>query len=117
MYFQPSTLLPVAALVAVVAAAPSELEARTDGVSQCNTGSMQCCATTQSSTSTTLNYFSSLLGIALPSIDGLLGFGCSPITVIGTGTGASCTQQPVCCTGNNFNGLINLGCSPININL
>ena len=47
MYFRFSTLLPIAALVAVVAAAPSELEARTDGVSQCNTGSMQCCTTTQ----------------------------------------------------------------------
>ncbi|KAI9570832.1 hydrophobin 2 [Boletus coccyginus] len=117
MYFHLSTLLPVATLVAVVAAAPSELEARTDSVSQCNTGSMQCCAMTQTSTPTTLNYFSSLLGIALPSIDGLLGLSCSPITAIGTGTGASCTQQPVCCTGNNFNGLINLGCSPINLNL
>ncbi|KAI9573146.1 hydrophobin [Boletus coccyginus] len=117
MYFRLSTLLPIAAFVAVVAAAPSELEARTDGVSQCNTGSMQCCATTQSSTSTTLNYFSGLLGIALPDVTGLLGFGCSPLTILGTGTGASCTQQPVCCTNNNFNGLINLGCSPININL
>ena len=46
MYFRFSTLLPVAALVAVAAAAPSELEART-GTSQCNTGSMECCTFTQ----------------------------------------------------------------------
>ncbi|KAF8416421.1 hypothetical protein L210DRAFT_3545896 [Boletus edulis BED1] len=30
-----------------------------------------------------------------------VGLGCSTITVIGTGSGATCTQQPVCCT-NNF---------------
>ena len=46
MFIRFSTLLPVAALVALAAAAPGALEARTD-TSQCNTGSMQCCATTQ----------------------------------------------------------------------
>ncbi|KAI9570792.1 hypothetical protein HD554DRAFT_2018170, partial [Boletus coccyginus] len=43
-----------------------------------------------------------LLGLALPSIDGLIGRGCTPTTVIGTGSGASCTQQAVCCTDNSF---------------
>jgi len=116
MFIRFSTLLPVAALAAVAAAVPGALEARTD-TSQCNTGSMNCCAFTQTSTPTTLNYFSGLLGLALPTVTGLLGLGCSPITAIGLGTGATCTQQPVCCTNNNFNGLINLGCSPINLSL
>ena len=46
MFIRFSTLLPVAALVAVAAAAPGALEARTDS-SSCNTGSQQCCVTTQ----------------------------------------------------------------------
>ena len=111
MFIRFSSLLPIAALVAVAAADSS----------QCNTGSQQCCVMTQTvrfvpphafalcadrptlqSNPTTLNYFSGLLGIALPTIDGLLGLGCSPITAIGTGTGATCTQQPVCCTDNTF---------------
>ena len=45
MFVRFSTLLPVAALVAVAAAAPGALEARTD--SSCNTGSQQCCVMTQ----------------------------------------------------------------------
>ena len=45
MFIRFSTLLPVAALVAVAAAAPGALEARTD--SSCNTGSQQCCVMTQ----------------------------------------------------------------------
>ncbi|KAF8553767.1 fungal hydrophobin [Imleria badia] len=115
MFIRFSTLLPVAALVAVAAAAPSALQARDS--SECNTGSMQCCLSTQTSTPTTLNSLSGLLGIVLPTIEGLIGLGCSPISVLGLGSGASCTEQPVCCTDNTFNGFINLGCSPININL
>ncbi|KAF9224193.1 hypothetical protein BS17DRAFT_817089 [Gyrodon lividus] len=58
-----------------------------------------------------------LLGAVLPNVQGLVGLGCTPITVVGTGSGAVCTQQPVCCTGNTYSGLINVGCSPINLNL
>jgi len=68
-------------------------------------------------------------------LPGLMGTGCTPITVIGTGSGSDCTQQPVCCSDNYFvriqpsfsiseflklllqNGLINVGCSPINLSL
>ncbi|KAF8553768.1 fungal hydrophobin [Imleria badia] len=116
MYTRFSTILPVAALVVVAAAAPTELEVR-NGSSECNTGSMQCCLSTQTSTTTTLNQLGGLLGIVLPTIEGLIGLGCSPITAIGLGSGASCTEQPVCCTGNTFNGFINLGCSPLNLGL
>ena len=118
MYFRLPTLLPVAALVAVAAAAPSELEARIG--TQCNTGSMECCAytlpvrfqfprysrsrpfrysrPTLQSTYTTLNDLSLVVGRTLPYVDGLIGLGCTPIWAVGTGTGATCTQQPVCCT-------------------
>ncbi|KIJ60366.1 hypothetical protein HYDPIDRAFT_117274 [Hydnomerulius pinastri MD-312] len=114
MFIRPSAvLLPIAALAAVATAAPNALVGR----DQCNTGSISCCNQTYSSTSTSITSLLGLLGIVLGPVEGLLGLGCSPITVVGTGSGAQCTQQPVCCTGNTFNGLINIGCTPINIGL
>ena len=45
MFIRPSTILfSLAALAGVVTAVPTDLEARQ--VSQCNTGSMQCCTNT-----------------------------------------------------------------------
>ena len=54
------------------------------------------------STPTTLTILSALLGIVLPDIGGLIGLSCDPITVIGTGSGSTCTEQTVCCTDNDF---------------
>ncbi|KIJ21247.1 fungal hydrophobin [Paxillus involutus ATCC 200175] len=85
------------ALAAVATVAPSALEAR----DQCNTGSISCCNSTMANNDTTLTMLSSLLGLSLPSISGLIGLNCSPLTSLGFGTGAVCTQQPVCCSNNN----------------
>ncbi|GJJ14668.1 hypothetical protein Clacol_008934 [Clathrus columnatus] len=74
-------------------------------VSQCNTDS----------TSTLVQELEGLLGIALGSITGQVGLGCSPITGVGIGTGADCAQQPVCCAGNEFQGLIGIGCTPLTL--
>ncbi|KIK80548.1 hypothetical protein PAXRUDRAFT_833459 [Paxillus rubicundulus Ve08.2h10] len=84
--------------------------------SQCNTGSMQCCNNVQSASS--LNQLFSYFGVidALAGVTGNVGTDCTPITVVGTGSGADCTAQPVCCTDNQFNGLVNVGCTPINLN-
>ncbi|KAG1745031.1 hydrophobin 2 [Suillus paluster] len=83
----------------------------------CNTGSVSCCQSTYSSDSATVGTLTSLLGIVLGPVEGSVGLGCSPISVIGAGSGATCNQEPVCCSGNTYNGLINIGCSPINIYL
>ncbi|KAF9480562.1 fungal hydrophobin [Pholiota conissans] len=82
----------------------------------CNTGSLQCCQSTQDPSITMLTELSGLLGLALPDITGLIGLTCSGINVLGIG-GTSCSAQPVCCTNNQFSGLIALGCTPINLNL
>ena len=42
-----------------------------------------------------------LLGIVLQDLDVLVGLDCSPITVIGVGTGNSCSATAVCCENNN----------------
>ncbi|PPQ65141.1 hypothetical protein CVT24_003231 [Panaeolus cyanescens] len=82
----------------------------------CDTGSINCCNSTMTSSLTTLSQLGGLLGLSLPDIGGLIGLSCSPLSVLGAG-GNSCSAQPVCCTDNSFNGVIALGCTPININL
>lgn len=42
-----------------------------------------------------------LLGIVLDGVDALIGLDCSPITVIGVGSGGSCDANAVCCQNNN----------------
>ena len=42
-----------------------------------------------------------LLGIVIQGVDALVGLDCSPITVIGVGTGNSCSANAVCCQNNN----------------
>ncbi|KAF9042076.1 fungal hydrophobin-domain-containing protein [Panaeolus papilionaceus] len=82
----------------------------------CNTGQINCCNSTMTSSLTTLAQLGGLLGLSLPAIGGLIGLSCSPLSILGAG-GNSCSAQPVCCTNNTFGGLISLGCSPINLNL
>jgi hypothetical protein len=112
MKFAALTTLAVATLAA---ATPTR---RNDGGSapsnQCNTGSIQCCNSVQSATSSSIAGILGLLGVVVGTVTGLVGVTCSPISAIGIGS-SSCTAQPVCCTGNSFNGLIVLGCSPINL--
>ncbi|KAG1738127.1 fungal hydrophobin [Suillus paluster] len=84
---------------------------------QCNTGSIQCCE----SSTTVSNYnaqsgLSGLLSI-VTDVVGLVGLNCSPLSVIGLGSGCEANQEPLCCSNNQYNGLVNLGCSPINLNL
>ncbi|PPR05230.1 hypothetical protein CVT24_010336 [Panaeolus cyanescens] len=83
---------------------------------QCNTGTLQCCNSTQAANSSAVAGLLGLLGVVVGSVTGLVGLTCSPIDVLGI-SGNSCTAQPVCCTNNSFNGIIALGCTPINLNL
>ncbi|KIK06298.1 hypothetical protein K443DRAFT_290493 [Laccaria amethystina LaAM-08-1] len=82
----------------------------------CNTGTMHCCNSVTSSNSQIAGTFAGLLDIVLPH-NTAVGITCSPLSAAGLGHGGTCTQQPVCCTGNNYSGLVVVGCSPININL
>ncbi|KAH7919097.1 fungal hydrophobin [Leucogyrophana mollusca] len=85
----------------------------------CNTGSASCCDTTSQVGFVPCGRTGilGLLGLNVGSITGLIGFTCSPLTIIGTGTSCTANQEPVCCTDNTFNGVVNLGCSPLNVNL
>ncbi|KAF7800307.1 hypothetical protein EIP86_011556 [Pleurotus ostreatoroseus] len=96
--------------VTVTAAAPTVTT-----VSECNTGSISCCNSVVESNSAEANLLLGLLGVVLGSVTGLLGLGCSPISVIGIGSGNACSANPVCCENNSIGGIINIGCIPITL--
>ncbi|RDB20579.1 Fruiting body protein SC1 [Hypsizygus marmoreus] len=111
MFARVSTLLCLALYVSA-----SAIPRRGEYESQCNTGSVQCCNSVQDSHNKDVGILAALIGLDIKSITGQVGVTCSPLTAVGVG-GNSCTQQPVCCSGNNFEGLIVVGCTPINISL
>lgn len=60
---------------------------RTDGgdspSNQCNTGTISCCNSVQSSSSSLVTTLAGLLGVVLGGVTGQVGVSCSPITVVG----------------------------------
>ncbi|KAG6329600.1 hypothetical protein ID866_9489 [Astraeus odoratus] len=117
MFIRASTLLfPVFALSALVAAAPAPESIVARDV--CSNGNLQCCGQTLDANQSNANLLTGLLGIVIsPLVGPLLALNCSPLTVLGVGGGATCTQQAVCCQGTQFNGLINVGCTAVNLGL
>ncbi|KAI0360652.1 fungal hydrophobin [Trametes cingulata] len=81
----------------------------------CSTGSIQCCNSVTQSNSASADLLLGLLGIVLGDITGLIGLGCSPISVVGVGSGNACSANAVCCTNNNVGGLLSVGCIPIEL--
>ncbi|KAF8868515.1 fungal hydrophobin-domain-containing protein [Infundibulicybe gibba] len=106
----------VIAMIPILAAATAvpRTTTPTTPASQCNTGGLQCCNSSQESSNTDLG-LTSLLGL-LGVVVGALTVTCSPISAIGLG-GNSCSAQPVCCSDNSFSGIVALGCTPVNLNL
>ncbi|KAF8625146.1 hypothetical protein AX17_006924 [Amanita inopinata Kibby_2008] len=80
----------------------------------CNSGTVQCCNEYHESNSEAGSAILGVLGLNVQDVKGKVGFHCTPLSVIGTGSGSSCSSQPTCCTQNNFNGLVAIGCSPVN---
>ncbi|EJF58017.1 fungal hydrophobin [Dichomitus squalens LYAD-421 SS1] len=101
-------------------AAANSIEAR----QSCSTGDLQCCESTEtigiSSTSRAGSPAGAallgLLGVVVQDANVLLGINCSPITVIGVGTGSSSSAQAVCCVDNSHaGGLVSIGCVPVSL--
>ncbi|CAA7269406.1 unnamed protein product [Cyclocybe aegerita] len=83
----------------------------------CNTGPVQCCGATYAPGNYDVTKIASLVGVAVSDVSGTVGLGCSPITVIGAGSGAACHTSPVCCEKNFQNQLVGVNCSPITAQL
>ncbi|KAF8963578.1 hydrophobin-315 [Flammula alnicola] len=105
-----------ATLALPIFAAASDITARND----CDTGSVQCCASLQSARLADALASAGLLGVSIEAIlgnvNGLVGLACVPLSLISL-SGNSCSTQPVCCSNNFLSGLIQAGCNPVNVNL
>ncbi|RPD65519.1 fungal hydrophobin [Lentinus tigrinus ALCF2SS1-7] len=99
--------------VTVTATAPGATVTQPADV--CSTGSIQCCQSTEKANSAAGSAFLGLLGIVLKDTNVLIGLDCSPITVVGVGSGNSCSASTVCCENNNVGGLISVGCVPVSL--
>ncbi|KAI0075015.1 fungal hydrophobin, partial [Panus rudis PR-1116 ss-1] len=85
--------------------------------STCSTGPVQCCNSVQHAGAPAAAGLLGLLGVVVQDLNVPIGLTCSPISVIGGGSGGNCNAQTVCCENNNFSGLIAIGCTPINLQL
>lgn len=79
----------------------------------CTTGPIQCCDSVQQAGSKSASALLGLLGIVVSDVTALVGLTCSPITVVGIGSGSECSANVVCCENNSFGGLISIGCIPV----
>ncbi|EPQ54194.1 fungal hydrophobin [Gloeophyllum trabeum ATCC 11539] len=91
------------------------LAAATEPAGQCATGNLQCCNSVQNASDPAVATILGSLGIAVGSITGLVGLTCSPISVVGVGSGDACNESPVCCTDNSYGSLISIGCVPVTL--
>ncbi|KAH9857643.1 fungal hydrophobin-domain-containing protein [Lenzites betulinus] len=82
--------------------------------SNCNTGSIQCCNSLESTDSAAGSALLGVLGIVAQDVTGDIGLECSPIPVVGAGS-SSCSASPVCCENNNVGGTVSIGCVPVEL--
>ena len=69
--------------IAILAAATSAL------AQSCSTGPIQCCDTVEKASDPAAAAILASLGVVVQDVDALVGLTCSPVTVIGVGTGDS----------------------------
>ncbi|KAG8215850.1 Prefoldin subunit-domain-containing protein [Butyriboletus roseoflavus] len=114
MFLPFSAYLAIATAVAASARMERHMHIRRDNTfSQCDTGAVKCCNSV-----TNASDIASILDIFSYSYDPAdsVGIDCTPFNIYGAGEAASCQQQPVCCSNNNYSGFINVGCSPMDFN-
>ncbi|RPD53863.1 fungal hydrophobin [Lentinus tigrinus ALCF2SS1-7] len=96
-------------VVAILAVATTTL------AQTCSTGPIQCCESVQKASDPSAAAILASIGVVVQDVNALVGLTCSPVTVIGVGTGDSCDAQTVCCENNSFGSLISIGCAPITL--
>ncbi|TDL24349.1 fungal hydrophobin, partial [Rickenella mellea] len=97
-----SKLAIVSSLAILAVATPTPGGGSTPPASQCNTAPVQCCNSVQKAGAPGVATLLGLLGIVLQDVNIPIGVTCSPIDVVGVGSGASCNNQAVCCENNSF---------------
>ncbi|KAI0635574.1 fungal hydrophobin [Trametes polyzona] len=80
----------------------------------CSTGPVQCCEKVTTAKDPVAKLLLGLLGIVLGP-DVAVGLTCSPLSIIGIGSGNACHANTVCCENDSLGGLISIGCIPISL--
>ncbi|RDX45725.1 fungal hydrophobin [Polyporus arcularius HHB13444] len=81
----------------------------------CSTGPVQCCESLEDANSAAGSALLSVVGVALQGVIGQIGLKCSPLSVVGVGSGNACSSNAVCCQNNNVGGLLSVGCLPVQL--
>ncbi|KAI0750501.1 fungal hydrophobin [Fomes fomentarius] len=102
-------LFTISALAILAAATP----APNSSPAGCATGAIQCCESVQSAGSAAAAPILKAIGVDVQDVNALVGLTCTPISVVGVGSGDACSANAVCCENNFFGGLISIGCVPV----
>ncbi|GJE95131.1 fungal hydrophobin [Phanerochaete sordida] len=94
------------ALPLLAVATPAPIVARQSDV--------QCCDSTEKANSAAGAAILSLLGIVLQDVTALIALDCSPISIVGVGSGSECSGTTVSCSDGVFGG-IGIGCVPVTL--
>ncbi|KAI0695481.1 hypothetical protein BC835DRAFT_1414871 [Cytidiella melzeri] len=73
-----------------------------------------CCSSTVPADSVAGAKALGLIGVVLQDLTVAIGLNCSPISVVGVGSGAECNSDPVSCSDGVI-GSIGIGCAPITL--
>ena len=83
MFSKLAVILASVAVLAVATPMPNE------PASSCSTGALQCCNTVEKASDPSAAAILASIGVVVQDVNALVGLTCSPITVIGVGTGES----------------------------
>lgn len=74
-----------------------------------------CCSTVGQADSQPVAGLLATLGVVIQDVTAIVGVDCSPITVIGVGSGSACSGTTVSCSSNELGGLVQIGCIPVTL--
>ncbi|EMD41254.1 hypothetical protein CERSUDRAFT_89831 [Gelatoporia subvermispora B] len=103
-----SILTTLTALATLAAATPMP------GGSQPSSGDA-CCESVGQADSDAIASILKGLGVVVQDVTAIVGVNCSPITVVGVGSGSACSSTTVSCSSNELGGLVQIGCVPVTL--
>ncbi|CDO68212.1 hypothetical protein BN946_scf184913.g2 [Trametes cinnabarina] len=108
-------LFTLSALAILAAATPAPIPGGGESGSTCDTAPIQCCESVVPASSDSATNILKGLGVVIQDVNALVGLECSPISVVGVGSGNACSANTVCCEDNSHSSLISIGCVPISL--
>ncbi|EMD41236.1 hypothetical protein CERSUDRAFT_109852 [Gelatoporia subvermispora B] len=89
------------------------LAAATPAPNNAPSSSASCCTSIGQADSDPIATVLKGLGVVVQDITAIVGVNCSPITVVGVGSGNACSGTTVSCSSSELGGLIQIGCVPV----